>query len=80
MQVTIKSVPKRVIVDVTETFGGDDWILFSVPSEDPDDKLYDVCIDDTIVIMKILNESIQLDLGGMKADISEYDFSEVTIV
>ena len=81
MQVIFKNLSKATIENVTGQFGNDNWILFKEPAEDPeDDELYDVCIDDSIAVMKVLDERVQLDIGGTKVDISEYDFSEVKIV
>ena len=80
MQIFIRSVSARVITDVSATLGDDDWYIFTNRAEDPDGELYDVLINDSIVILKAFVDRIQLDVGGIKADISEYDFRKVEIV
>lgn len=80
MQISIRSVPQRVITDLTATFGSDDWIAFTMNDEDPDDTLRNVFVNDRIVTLKTLDSKIQLDVGGIKADISEWDFRKVEIV
>lgn len=80
MLIKIKSVPKRVIEDVTTTLGSDDWILGTEEGEDPDGDLQNVFVNNSCVITKILDESIQLDMGGIKTDIAAFDFGKVVIV
>ena len=80
MLVKIKNLSKRTIEDVTATLGSDDWLLGAEEAEDPDNDLQNVFINNSCVIIKILDETLQIDLGGVKADISAFDFSEVVIV
>lgn len=79
MVIKIKGVPKRAIEATTATLG-DDWLLGSEKAEDPDGNLYDVLVNSTYTILKILDDKIQLDVGGIKADISQFDFRKVIIV
>lgn len=80
MTIKIENLSKRVIEDVTDTLGSDDWLLCTEEAEDPDNDLQNVFINNEFVIMKILGESIILDMGGTKADISAFDFRKVVIV
>ena len=80
MVIKIKGVPKRAIEATTATLGDDDWLLGSEKAEDPDGDLNDVLVNSTYTILKILDDKIQLDVGGIKADISQFDFREVIIV
>ena len=80
MQMLIKSVPSRVIEDVTVTFGSDEWIAFTINGEDPDGELRDVFVNDNIVTLKVLKHKIRLCFDGLVADIGEYDFRKVEIV
>lgn len=79
MLIKIENVSRRVTEDVTATLGSDDWLLGTEEAEDPDNDLQNVFINNEFVIMKILGESIILDMGGIKVDISAFDFSKVVI-
>ena len=80
MIIKIKDVPKRTIEELTTTFGSNVWILGTEEAEDPDGVLQNVYVNYSCVIMKILEKSIQLYVGGIKVDISEFDFGKMVIV
>ena len=80
MQIIIKNLSTEKFVEINEEFGCGRWYLFKEFNDDPEELTIDVCLDDDVVIFKVVSDYIQLDLGGHKVDVDPCDFRKVEIV
>ena len=79
MQILIKNLSRDKFTKINEEFGCGHWYLFK-EINDPEELTLDVCLDDDVVIFKVVSDYIQLDKGGRKVDVHPCDFRKVEIV
>lgn len=80
MLITFKHLSRDKFTEINEEFGCARWYLFKEINDDPEELTVDVCLDDDVVIFKVVSDYIQLDMGGHKVDVHPCNFRKVEIV
>ena len=80
MQIMIKNLSTDKFRQINEEFGCGRWYLFKEFNDDPEVLTIDICLDDTVVIFKVVSDYIKLDMGGRTVDVDPCDFRKVEIV